>query len=41
MEALAGVYDYLEDIRQDYVLLAWGDMAINLPVNEQSLPEPR
>ena len=34
MEALAGVYDYLEDIRQDYVLLAWGDMAINLPVNE-------
>ena len=34
MEALAGVYDYLEDIRQDYVLLAWGDVAINLPVNE-------
>ena len=34
MEALAGVYDYLEDIRQDYVLLAWGDMAINLPVAE-------
>ncbi len=34
MEALAGVYDYLQDIRQDYVLLAWGDTAINLPVNE-------
>ena len=34
MEALAGVYDYLEDIRQDYVLLAWGDTAINLPVSE-------
>ena len=34
MEALAGVYDYLEDIRQDYVLLAWGDIAINLPVAE-------
>lgn len=34
MEALAGVYDYLGDIRQDYVLLAWGDIAINLPVNE-------
>ena len=34
MEALAGVYDYLEDIRQDYVLLAWGDTAINLPVAE-------
>ena len=34
MEALAGVADYLEDIRQDYVLLAWGDIAINLPVNE-------
>ncbi|MCI9155862.1 MAG: glucose-1-phosphate adenylyltransferase subunit GlgD [Lawsonibacter sp.] len=34
MEALAGVYDYLEDIRQDYVLLAWGDVAINLPVNK-------
>jgi len=34
MEALSGVYDYLEDIRQEYVLLAWGDVAINLPVNE-------
>ena len=34
MEALAGVYDYLEDIRQDYILLAWGDTAINLPVAE-------
>ena len=34
MEALAGVYDYLEDIRQDYVLLAWGDTAISLPVAE-------
>ena len=34
MEALAGVYDYLEDIRQDYVLRAWGDTAINLPVAE-------
>ncbi|NBI68471.1 glucose-1-phosphate adenylyltransferase subunit GlgD [Pseudoflavonifractor sp. 60] len=34
MEALAGVHDYLEDIRQDYILLAWGDVAINLPVNE-------
>ena len=34
MEALAGVAGYLQDIRQDYVLLAWGDIAINLPVNE-------
>ena len=34
MEALAGVADYLEDIRQDYVILAWGDLAINLPVSE-------
>ena len=34
MEALSGVADYLKDIRQEYILLAWGDMAINLPVNE-------
>ena len=34
MEALTGVRDYLEDIRQDYVLLAWGDIAVNLPVSE-------
>ena len=26
--------DYLENIRQDYVILAWGDMAVNLPVAE-------
>ena len=34
MDALAGVADYLENIRQDYVILAWGDMAVNLPVAE-------
>ena len=34
MDALAGVADYLDNIRQDYVILAWGDMAVNLPVSE-------
>ena len=34
MDALAGVADYLENIRQDSVILAWGDMAENLPVAE-------
>ena len=34
MEALAGVYSYLQNIRQDYVILAWGDVAVNLPVAE-------
>ena len=29
MDALSGVADYLENIRQDYVILAWGDMAVN------------
>lgn len=32
MEALSGVYSYLQNIRQDYVILAWGDIAVNLPV---------
>ncbi len=32
MEALAGVYTYLQNIRQDYVIMGWGDMAVNLPV---------
>jgi len=32
MDALAGVYSYLQDIRQDYVILADGDMVSNLPV---------
>jgi len=32
MEALSGVYSYLQNIRQDYVILAWGDVAVNLPV---------
>lgn len=30
MDALGGVYSYLERIRQDYVVLAGGDMAVNL-----------
>ena len=32
MEALAGVAGYLQNIRQDYVIMGWGDIAVNLPV---------
>ena len=32
MEALAGVQTYLKNIRQDYVIMGWGDLAVNLPV---------
>ena len=32
MDALAGVGDYLENIRQDYVVLAGGDLVANLPL---------
>ncbi|OUQ77925.1 glucose-1-phosphate adenylyltransferase subunit GlgD [Flavonifractor sp. An100] len=32
MEALAGVAGYLNNIRQEYVIMAWGDTALNLPV---------
>ena len=35
MEALAGVYDYLEDIRQDYVLLAWGGLRLAKHLTEK------
>lgn len=34
MDALAGVYSYLQTIRQDYVLLTFGDLAANLPISE-------
>ena len=34
MEALAGVAGYLKNIRQDYVIMGWGDIAVNLPVTE-------
>ena len=34
VEALAGVSSYLKNIRQDYVIMGWGDVAVNLPVNE-------
>lgn len=34
MEALAGVYTYLKNIRQDYVIMGWGDIAVNLPVSD-------
>lgn len=34
MDAFAGVYSYLEDIKQDYVVFLAGDMAANLPVRE-------
>lgn len=30
MDALGGIYSYLEKIRQDYVVLAGGDVAVNL-----------
>ncbi|SMC55821.1 glucose-1-phosphate adenylyltransferase subunit GlgD [Papillibacter cinnamivorans] len=34
LEALSGVYSYLEKIRQEYVVLANGDMAVNLPLEK-------
>ena len=34
MDALAGVYSYLEHIRQDYVVLAGGDVAVNLDLDD-------
>ena len=34
MEALAGVAGYLKSIRQDYVIMGWGDTAVNLPVSD-------
>ena len=34
MEALAGVSGYLNKIRQDYVIMGWGDVAVNLPVDK-------
>ena len=34
MDALAGVRSYLQNIRQDYVVLAGGDVAVNLPLRD-------
>ncbi len=34
MEALIGVSDYLQNIRQDYIIMGWGDIAVNLNVNK-------
>ncbi len=34
MEALAGVRDYLDEIRQDYVVLMEGDLVANLPLTD-------
>jgi glucose-1-phosphate adenylyltransferase len=34
MDALVGVSDYLNNIRQDYVIMGWGDIAVNLPINK-------
>ncbi|BDF71621.1 glucose-1-phosphate adenylyltransferase subunit GlgD [Oscillospiraceae bacterium] len=34
MDALAGVYSYLQNIRQDHVVLAGGDIAVNLPIRD-------
>lgn len=32
MDALVGVSSYLHNIRQDYVVLSWGHLAVNLPL---------
>jgi len=32
MDALIGVSSYLRNIRQEYVVMAWGDLAVNLPL---------
>ena len=34
MDALVGVRSYLKKIRQDYVVLAWGDLVANLPISD-------
>ncbi|MCD7948321.1 MAG: glucose-1-phosphate adenylyltransferase subunit GlgD [Oscillospiraceae bacterium] len=34
MDALAGVYSYLQNIKQKYVVLAGGDVAVNLDLRE-------
>ncbi len=34
MDALAGVYSYIKSIRQEYVVLAGGDLAANLPIRD-------
>lgn len=34
IDALAGVRSYLQNIRQEHVVLAWGDMAINFPLKD-------
>ena len=34
MEALSGVAGYLKNIRQDYVIMGWGDVAVNLPIED-------
>lgn len=34
MEALTGVSDYLRNIRQDYIVMGWGDVAVNLDVTK-------
>jgi len=34
MDALIGVSSYLRNIRQDYVVLAWGDLAVNFSLSD-------
>lgn len=34
MDALVGVSSYLRNIRQEYVVLAWGDLAVNFSLND-------
>ena len=34
MEALAGVRSYLDEIRQDYVVMVEGDLVVNLPLSD-------
>jgi len=34
MDALVGVSSYLRNIRQEYVVMAWGDLAVNFSLND-------
>lgn len=34
MDALSGIYSYIQNIRQDFVIMGCGDVAVNLPVAE-------
>lgn len=34
MDALSGVYSYLQNIRQEYIIMGCGDIAVNFPVSD-------